>query len=144
SFPNAKFLFYNVLGEYGLIEKVEEILKNIFQDFEIVYQESEKDFNSSPVNNIPQVAVDGKLILLENAETLGLLKVDSPSKLVCNYTNCYYVIENFVTREYENAITFNVDITPKNFIESHLTSSINDVGKKYFVLKLSRGEEICF
>lgn len=143
-FPNAKFLFYNLLGEYGLIEKVEDLLKGIFQDFEIVYEEVEKNFNSSPVNNIPQILVDGKIKILETAETIGLLKVDKPDELVCNYTNCYFVIENFVSKDYENTITKVVDATPKNFIESHLVGSINDIGKRYFVLKLARGEEICF
>lgn len=144
-FPSADFVFYNILGEYGLLEVTEELLKGIFQHFSIVLDTKELDFDSSPVNNIPKIKVDGEVQSLEDVETIGLFRVEKPENLVCNYTNCYYILENFSTRDYgNNVISHIVDVTPKNFVESNLVSSINEVGKKYFVLKLLRGEEICF
>jgi len=144
-FPEADFVFYNVLGQYGLVENVEELLKGIFQSFNIDFTQEKKDFDSSPINNIPKVKVDGKIQVLEDVETIGLLHIDKPENLVCNYTNCYYILENFTTRDHgNNVISHVVDITPKNFVESNLVSSLNETGKRYFVLKLLRGEEICF
>lgn len=144
-FPDADFVFYNILGEYGLIENVEELLKGIFKRFNIIFGEEKQDFDSSPINNVPKIRVDGKIQTLEDVETIGLLRTEKPENFVCNYTNCYYLIENFVIRDYgDNIISHIVDITPKNFVESNLTSSLDEVGKRYFVLKLLRGEEICF
>lgn len=144
-FPDADFVFYNILGQYGLIEDVEELLKGIFQRFSIDFSGEKKEFDSSPINNTPKIKVDGKIQVLEDVETIGLLRVEKPENFVCNYTNCYYILENFATRDYgNNVISHIVEITPKNFIESNLISSLDEVGKKYFVLKLLRGEELCF
>ncbi|MCX7653494.1 MAG: hypothetical protein N2Z58_02295 [Fervidobacterium sp.] len=145
SFPDAEFVFYNILGEYGLIEEIDDLLKGIFHRYSIVIEEEEKDFNSSPINNIPKIKVDGKIQTLEDVETIGLIHAERLENFVCNYTNCFYIIENFAAKTYrDNVITYTVDVTPKNFVESNIISSVDEPGKKYFLLKLLRGEEICF
>ncbi len=44
----------------------------------------------------------------------------------------------------ENVQSFAVEIDPKNFMESELVNGIEDVGARYLVLKLLRGEKVCF
>jgi hypothetical protein len=143
-YPDANFVFYNILGECGLIEDVEQILSGILKNFELIHEEVYTDFNSSPVNNIPQIKVDGTVQVLDSVETVGLYKLSTPEKLVCNYTTCFYVIENFTTeRKGENVKTYVVDVMPQNFLESSLINNLSNVGEKYVILKLLRGEELC-
>ncbi len=145
TFTDAKFIFYNALGEYGLIEDLEEVLKGFFHEFEVIYERIDLDFNSSPVNNVPQIRVDGVVQRLDDAETIGLYRLSTVKNLNCGYTNCFYLIENFSTEDVgENTFSYVVDVKPRNFAEFSITGNLNTTGEKYVVLKLIRGEELCF
>ncbi|KAF2961610.1 hypothetical protein [Fervidobacterium sp. 2310opik-2] len=145
TFTDAKFVFYNALGEFGLIEDLEEVLEGFFHEFEVIYKEIDLDFNSSPVNNVPQIRMDGVVKKLDEAETIGLYRLPMASNLKCDYTNCFYLIENFLTEDMgENTLSYVVDVKPRNFAESNITSNLNTIAEKYVVLKLIRGEELCF
>jgi len=144
-YKDVKLVFYNVIGEFALIEEVEKLLGSIFKNYEIIYEPTELDFNSSPINNVPIIRVNGETVTLEDVETIGLKRINDVRELTCEYTKCFYVLEVLTNQDLdENIRAFTTEIDPKNFIESELVSRIDNVGEKYLVLKLIRGEEPCF
>jgi len=143
-YPNSKFVFYNALGRFGLLEEVYKILENIFENFDIDLENKLLNFNSSPINNLPHVRIDGKVTAVDSVETIGLVKVESENALKCDYTTCLYLLENLTEKDLEDKFRgFKVEILPKSFFESELVNSLKTTNQRYIVLKLIRGEEIC-
>ncbi|AMW32741.1 hypothetical protein SAMN04488510_10260 [Fervidobacterium changbaicum] len=143
-YAGSKFVFYNALGRFGVLEEVYKILGNIFEDFELDFGKEPVEFDSSPVNNLPHIRVDGKVAVVDNVETIGLVNVEDEKNLKCEYTKCFYLLENLTERDLEDKFkALKVEIMPRNFFESEITSSLRTTNQRYFVLKLIRGEEIC-
>jgi len=145
SYQDAQFVFYNVLGQLALIEDIEKLLGSIFRNYEIIYEPVDLDFNSSPIDNKPFIRVDRELVAVEGTETIGLKRASDLRQLLCEHTKCFYVLEVPTNRKMdENVQSFAVEIDPRNFMESELVNGIEDVGARYLVLKLLRGEKVCF
>jgi len=143
-YPSAKFVFYNALGKFGVVEELYKLLENIFNDFEIVFDKDVKDFDSSPINNVPQVRVDGVILRLEDVDTIGLKKITSENSLKCEYDRCFYLLENLTEKELEERVAaIKVEISTRSFFESEFVNSLKSANQRYLVLKLIRGEEIC-
>ncbi len=141
-FPEAKFIFYNVTGDFGTIEKVLKLLDSYFNDVEIVKESA--GFNSSPVNNVPVVKVDGALVTLEDVKTIGLLEIENDNEEVCKYDECFYLVKTLKESEPTlNEVAFKIDITPKDTVESSLLLRMEHNEEKFLVLKLLRGENLC-
>ncbi|MEJ5257611.1 MAG: hypothetical protein WHS64_05110 [Fervidobacterium sp.] len=143
TYRDAHFVFYNIIGQYGLFEDVYKILEDLFDFFEIS-NDSVDEFNSSPINNFPKIRVDGNLVEINDCETIGLKKILKVENLKCEYSTCYYYLENPSEKDLDEKIFgIKIDILPKKFIESDLLNLLDSTGKRYLVLKLLRGEEIC-
>lgn len=118
---------------------------SIFRNYEIIYEPVDLDFNSSPIDNKPFIRVDRELVAVEGTETIGLKRASDLRQLLCEHTKCFYVLEVPTNKKMDdNVQSFVVEIDPRNFMESELVNGIEDVGAKYLVLKLLRGEKVCF
>jgi len=144
AYPGAKFVFYNALGRFGLVEELYKLFENIFEEFEIVFDKEVTEFDSSPVNNVPCIRVDRIVMKLEDADTIGLKFVNDDNDLKCEYNRCFYILENLTEKEHsERVLAIKVDVSPKNFFESGFVNSLNSTNQRYLVLKLIRGEDVC-
>lgn len=144
-FPDAKFVFYELLGPYCELEDVEKLLSGLFRKFEIAGHVDDS-FNSNPINNRPAVRVDGEIVFIDDAETLGLVIVDrSVEPPTCAYDECFYAFTTPVERELnsdEFAITFAA--TVENLLESKLVRELRTGEERFVLLKTLRGESLCF
>ncbi len=141
-FPKASFIFYDVVGNFGTIDKVLKILESYFEDFEI--NKEPEQFNSSPVNNVPVVRVDGSLITLEDVKTIGLIEVDSEFEKKCDYGECFYILKDMKEDKLStNEVALKVELTPKDTLESNILFKLESNIEKFLALKLLRGEDVC-
>lgn len=144
-FPDAHFVFYNIHGDLATYDYVQDTLSGIFKSFEIAVPGEEPKFNSSPINNVPVVLVDGQTRVIEEAETIGLVRTDGTLLQRCQFRRCFTVIESPVpNRGVENLYGLFVDLTPRNSQEHVAIRSLTRDEERYVVLKILRGEDVCF
>ncbi|ODN30671.1 hypothetical protein [Fervidobacterium thailandense] len=150
-FPDAHFVFYNVFGDLATSDYVRDTLNGIFKSFEIQVPKGEPSFNSSPVNNVPVVLVDGQPRIVEEAETVGLVRTDAPTLYRCPYKRCFILVEAPISDRSQGSSfesgglhALFVDLTPRNALEHVAIKSLTRDEEKYVVLKILRGEDVCF
>ncbi|ABR30347.1 hypothetical protein SU69_02470 [Thermosipho melanesiensis] len=145
-YPDAHFSFYNVLGEYGTYDKVEEILSVYFKNFDI-YPEK-LDFNSSPINNVPVIEKDGTRQNVD-CETLGIYYLDNLNKIPkMEYTKNILVIKEFTDKKKLENLDYTIisqtkELDFKNLFEKNIIENVNDDTTKAVLLDLLRGGKVC-
>uniref|UniRef100_A0A7C4GIA1 Uncharacterized protein n=1 Tax=Fervidobacterium thailandense TaxID=1008305 RepID=A0A7C4GIA1_9BACT len=144
-FPDAHFVFYNIYGDFAMHDYVQNTLSGIFKSFEVSVAGEDVTFNSSPINNIPVVLIDGRPRVVEEAETIGLIRTDSVSSQRCAYKRCFTVVESpLLDRGMEGVYGLFVELIPKTPMEHVALKSLARDEERYVVLKILRGEDVCF
>ncbi|MBB6062626.1 hypothetical protein HNP65_001064 [Thermosipho japonicus] len=147
-YENAHFVFSNILGEFGMYDKVNEILSAYFNNYSIT--DEELDFNSSPINNIPIIQIDNEKQKFET-ETIGIFYPSDLSNLPeKKYSKNIIVLKQIVDqKKYEKLSEDYIVIGDfekleyKNLLERKVTDLTQDDTTKSFLLKVLRGDKVC-
>lgn len=148
-YENAHFVFSNILGDFGVYDKVNEILSAYFKNYSIT--EEEFDFNSSPINNIPIIQIDNEKQKFET-ETIGIFYPSDLSNLPeKKYSKNIIVLKQVVDQQtYEKLAEDYIVIGDfekleyKNLLERKVTDLTQDDTTKSFLLKVLRGDKVCW
>ncbi|QTA38261.1 hypothetical protein JYK00_01600 [Thermosipho ferrireducens] len=148
-YPDSHFKFFNIFGEYGLEDKVYEVLSLHFKSFEIINGE-DLELNSSPINNIPKILVDGEERIVD-VPTVGIHYIDGIEKIPSREHDTEILVINAIINQksYEElskdyiVVSLVEKFETKNLFEDTLLKNIDDDILKFLVLKVLRGENIC-
>lgn len=147
-FKDEYFEFYNVLGEFSTINKVNEILSAYFDNYAII--EKSENFNSSPINNIPIIEIDGERKEI-NTETVGIYYIENLSEIPeSKYSKNILVIKEIISKKRlqnlpDNYIVISEteELDYKNLLERKVIDNVNDDTTQSLLLKLLRGDKVC-
>lgn len=148
-YPNAHIKLYEIYSKYALIHETDNLLSTFFKDFEVVGGES--PVNSSPINNTPQILVDGTPVAL-NSHGINLVETNHVEKLPEKNGKTILKINYPITREVFHKLKDKFliiadieDILPENLLEKQLTDNLNELDtlSQILLIKVLRGENIC-